>query len=251
MYANEVTAPLGSERAPEEYACHLVEVFREVRRVLRQDGCVWLNIGDVYAAAGKGGGGLRGARTTNWWRVVADRRGFRMPPSGYKRKDLTLVAFQVADALRRDGWYLRQTVVWAKGRATEPLRLDRPSASHEYIFQMTRSEHYAARNPGEAWWGSSVWEIPVHNSVDHPATFPEELPRRCIVASSRPGDVVLDPFNGSGTTGRVALRMGRRYIGIDTSREYLSGQALRRIDPLSGAAADARNGASAQQVMAL
>jgi len=153
-----------------------------------------------------------------------------MPPAGYKQKDLTLVAFQVASALRAAGWYLRATVIWDKKRATEPKRLDRPSVGHEYLYLLSPSEHYAARDPGESWWGHSVWSVSPHNSVDHPATMPEELARRCIVASTRPGDVVLDPFNGSGTTGRVALRLGRSYVGTDISREYLAEQAVRRLD---------------------
>lgn len=233
VYSEEYSSwdvPLGGERDPDEYVAHLVEVFAEVRRVLRRDGCCWLNLGDVYAASGKGGGGLRGGRTTNWMRVVTERRGFRGPPAGYKQKDLTLVAFKAAEALRADGWYLRATVIWNKQRAIEPKRLDRPSVGHEYLYLLSPSEQYAARDPGEPWWGHSVWSISPHNSVDHPATMPEELARRCLVASSRPGDVVLDPFNGSGTTGRVALRLGRSYVGTDISREYLAEQAVRRLD---------------------
>jgi site-specific DNA-methyltransferase (adenine-specific) len=223
--------PLGGEQQPSEYVAHLVEVFREVRRVLRCDGCCWLNLGDVFAASGKGGGGIRGERGgAVAWGIVAKRQGFRGPPDGYKMKDLTLVAFAVADALRRDGWYLRQTVIWQKPYAVEPLRLDRPATAHEYVFQLTRERHYATRDPGEPWWGSTVWTIQPHVSRDHPATMPEELARRCIVASSIPGDIVLDPFSGSGTSGRVALRHGRRYVGLDISREYLVEQSRTRID---------------------
>lgn len=221
---------LGEERNPSEYAVHLVEVFREVRRVLRRDGTVWLNIGDVYAASGKGGGGIRGARATNWSAVVTERKGFRMPPAGYKQKDITSIPFTVVDALRADGWYHRATIIWSKPCAVEPKRLDRPSLSHEYLFMLSRSEQYAARDPGEAWWQRSVWDISPVGSAEHPAMFPDELPRRCIVSSSKPGDVVLDPFNGSGTTGRVAIRHGRSYVGLDISREYLAEQATKRID---------------------
>jgi len=221
---------LGEERDPSEYAAHLVEVFSEVRRVLREDGTLWLNIGDVYAASGKGGGGIRGGRATNWNAVVTDRKGFRMPPAGFKQKDITSVPFTVAAALREDGWYHRATIIWSKPCAVEPKRLDRPSVSHEYLFLMSRSEQYAARDPGEPWWQRSVWDISPAGSAAHPATFPEELPRRCILAGSQEGDTILDPFNGSGTTGRVAIRHGRSYIGVDISREYLAEQATKRID---------------------
>lgn len=172
-----------------------------------------------------------------------------MPPAGYKQKDLTLVPFQVANALRAAGWYLRATVVWNKMRGIEPKRLDRPSVGHEYVFLLARSEQYAARDPGEAWWGQSVWAISPHASVEHPATMPEELARRCIVAGSNPADVILDPFAGSGTTVRVANRLGRVGIGLDISREYLAEQALRRIDPLAAQERDVQRSGSGQAVL--
>lgn len=231
LYAGEAApwgVALGNERRPEDYVCHLVEVFREVRRVLRYDGTLWLNLGDIYAASGKGGGGRSGSRPA--WAGILDRKGSRMPPPGYKQKDLTLVAFQVANALRIDGWYLRQTVIWRKPHATEPMRLDRPAVAHEYLFLLAKSEHYAARDPGEPWWGQSVWDISIQSVPGHPAVMPEELARRALVAGSRPGDLVLDPFNGSGTTGRVAVRLGRSYVGVDISREYLAEQTTKRLD---------------------
>ena len=240
---------LGSERSPEAYVCHMVEVGREMRRILKPDGAFWLNIGEVYAASGKGGGGNQGDRAS--WATINTRAGYRMPPAGYKPKDLTLAPFKVAEALRVDGWYLRSTVVWRKPAAVEPMRLDRPALSHEYLFLLTKARHYSTRDPGESWWGHSVWDINPSLNSAHPGTFPDELPRRCIVASSHPEDVVLDPFNGSGTTGAVALRLGRRYVGLDLSREYLTQQAIHRVDPLAGAAQDARDGTSGQQVMAL
>ncbi len=109
---------LGLERDPAAYAESLSAVFAHVRRVLAPGGVLWLNLGDAYAASGKGGGGSAGRRGS--WDTVRERKGFRMPPAGYKMKDLSLVAFQVADRLRRDGWYLRQVVVWSKPAATEP-----------------------------------------------------------------------------------------------------------------------------------
>lgn len=209
---------LGLERDPHDYVATMVAVFAEVRRVLRSDGSLWVNVGDVYAASGKGGGGSAGDRAA--WSTIRERKGFRMPPQGYKMKDLTLVPFQLADALRRDGWYLRSTIIWHKPAAVEPMRLDRPAVSHEYLFQFSASEHYAVRNPGELWWGHSVWKIQSESVEGFPAAMPSELVRRCVVASSQPGDTVLDPFSGSGTTGVVALRLGRSFVGVELTPEH-------------------------------
>ncbi len=210
---------IGLEREPSDYVAVLVAVFRDVRRALKEDGTLWLNIGDVFAASGKGGGGL--ARRS-CWETVQDRKGLRMPPAGFKMKDLTLVAFAVADALRLDGWYLRQTIIWRKPSAVEPMRLDRPATSHEYLFLLAKSEQYFARAAGEPWWGHSVWDISSDASDGHPAQMPQELARRCIVCGTRPGDLVYDPFLGSGTTGVVAERFGRRWVGTDLSYQHLS-----------------------------
>jgi site-specific DNA-methyltransferase (cytosine-N4-specific) len=217
---------IGLERDPADYVTALSRVFLEVRRVLNDAGALWLNIGDVFAASGKGGGGSRGGRKA--WETVKERKGFRMPPTGYKMKDLTLAPFQVADRLRRDGWYLRQTVVWEKPSAVEPVRLDRPSSSHEYLFLFAKSEDYATRNPGESWWNSSVWQVPTESHPDHPAAMPRELVRRCVVAYSSPDDVVLDPFGGSGTTGHAAVENDRRALLLELSPAYAA-IARRRV----------------------
>lgn len=230
---------LGLEPTPEQFIANLRAVFLELRRVVRCDGVAWLNLRDTYAASGKGGGGAAGSRGS--WDTIKHRRGFRHPPFGYKYKDLALVSFGAAEAIRQDGWTLRSVIVWRKPTATEPTRLDRPSSSHEYLFQFSASRHSAARDPGEWWWGHSVWDISSASDSRHPATMPAELARRCTICSSSPGDIVLDPFNGSGTTGTVARQLGRRYVGFDLSREYLGlatdriGGALRPRSPLDGA----------------
>lgn len=189
-------------------------VGTELRRVLRSDGAWWLNIGDVYAASGKGGGGCRGKRTKSW-ESIRDRKGFLMPPAGFKQKDITLAPYRVAEALRADGWYLRSVIVWAKPVATEPPRRDRPSSSHEYLFLLTKGRDSRVRNPGEPWWLSTVWLISPDASDEHQATMPRELVRRCLLASCGTGDLVFDPFIGSGTVGAVAERLGCRWVGTD------------------------------------
>lgn len=225
---------LGLERQPEDYVAALVEIGRELRRVLKPRGTFWLNIGDSFAASGKGGGGNRGHRAC--WSTVKERKGFRMPPPGFKMKDLTLTPFAVADALRRDGWYLRSVIVWRKPAAVEPMRRDRPAQSHEYLFLLAPSEHYDASNPGEKWWGHTVWDISQDARAIHPAAMPTELARRCVLAGSTPGDVVLDPFAGSGTTGLVAQQQGRNAILLELNPEYM-GIARGRINPSEAKAA--------------
>jgi site-specific DNA-methyltransferase (cytosine-N4-specific) len=208
----------GQEDTPAAYVAAMTEVFAVVDRALADDGSLWLNIGDKYAAGGLGGGGSLGDRKA--WTSIAGRHGYRNPPSGYKPKDLTLVAFELASALRNDGWYLRQTIVWAKPAAVEPTRPDRPSTAHEYVFLLTKSEQSAVAGPDEPWWFNSVWTIRTDSDGRHPAAMPSLLARRCIVAGSKPGDLILDPFAGSGTSLRAAKDLGRRAVGIELNEAY-------------------------------
>lgn len=218
---------IGLELTPAEYINKLADAFEEVRRVLRPDGVCWINIGDKWASGGNGGGGSLSERR-GAWRVLAGEKGWRKPPPGYKDKDLVLAGFTLAERLRANGWYLRKTIIWSKPRANEPPRLDRPSVSHEYLFMLSKQNDSRARDPGEEWWHSSVWEIAPQGSADHPALMPQELVRRCIVSSSAAGDTILDPFGGAGTTGLVADRLRRSAILIELNPEYAA-MAKRRI----------------------
>jgi DNA modification methylase len=211
---------IGREATPAEFADALSVIFIEARRVLDQHGCLWLQIGDTYAAGGNGGGGSLVAKRRQWT-GAHERKGWRRQSPGFKKKDITLTPFVVADALRADGWYLRSTIIWNKETATEPPRLDRPSTAHEYLFLLTKSELCRVRDPGEAWFRSTVWTIrPQPTFTGHPAVMPAELARRCIVCSTAKGDIVLDPFLGSGTTLMVADRLGRNGVGIELSPAY-------------------------------
>jgi site-specific DNA-methyltransferase (cytosine-N4-specific) len=232
----------GLERDPSLYVYEMVEFFRGVRRLLRDDGTLWLNVGDVYAASGKGGGGNRGDRKA--WETVSERKGFRMPPEGYKQKDLTLVAFALANAMRVDGWYLRSTIIWRKPAAVEPMRIDRPAVSHEYVFLFSKQEKYFARDPGEKWWGHTVWDIRTDADGSHPAAMPTELARRCIVASTEPGQMVLDPFGGIGTTAYVAQKLGRESISIELNPDFAAAARARLDDEFSLFAVGDRPGAA-------
>jgi DNA modification methylase len=345
---------LGLEATPEEYVANMVEVFREVRRVLKDDGVLWLNLGDCYATGagkvgecpgggaqgerwagrddhkGRGtparcGGRTRGPRPGEWYERENPRKNVgpitqpnRMPIPGLKPKDLVGIPWRVAFALQADGWWLRSCVVWAKGNPMPESIKDRPTTAHEFIFLMAKSERYfynadAIREPHTygiggghhrnvltppeshvpgarehkgirksprvpSGWDTgpgdhhgktgryktaslehhggrglppesrepgafnplgrnkrTVWTI---NTQPYPgshfATFPEEIPRLCILAGSRPGDVVLDPFGGSGTTAKVALELGRRPIHLDLTYHELARKRCRVTPSMAG-----------------
>lgn len=216
----EMAGQLGQEETPADFADALSVACKGVHRVLRDDGVMWLQIGDTYAAGGNGGGGSLVAKRRQWT-GAHERKGWRRQSPGFKEKDITLAPFVVADTLRADGWYLRSTIIWNKGTATEPPRLDRPSTAHEYLFLLSKREQYSVRDPGEAWFRSTVWTIrPQPTHTGHPAVMPAELARRCIVCSTKRGDTVLDPFGGSGTTAMVADGLQREAILIELNPRY-------------------------------
>jgi DNA modification methylase len=235
---------IGLEQTPEEYIGAMVAVFRCVRDVLADDGTLWLNIGDSYAA----------------------NRAYQVPSTkGIKPKDLIGIPWMLAFALRADGWYLRQDIIWHKPNPMPESVRDRCTKSHEYIFLMSKSERYffdseAMKEPavsekpagnkrhkyadayeagtseehrtksgllaltGVEWEKRnrrSVWTVATRPYKGaHFATFPPALIEPCILSGSRPGDVVLDPFMGSGTTAAVALQHGRQYLGCELNQEY-------------------------------
>jgi DNA modification methylase len=286
-HANQI----GLESTPQEYVKAMVAVFREVRRVLKNDGTLWLNLGDSYAA--------------NRSYQVQDNKhkdvGNHMPtsvPMGLKQKDLIGIPWRVAFALQEDGWYLRSDIIWAKPNPMPESVKDRPTRSHEYIFLLTKSsryyyDHEAIREQpspdlikqieegynGQAikdYIGASVqdasatksriidgyrkridkqrghsrrhagfndkwdaltpeeqaacgrnkrdvWTVPPANYREaHFATFPPNLIKPCILAGTKHGDTVLDPFGGSGTTGKVSLELGRRSILCELNEEYIA-----------------------------
>lgn len=244
---------IGMEATPEEYIGKLVDVFREVRRCLRPDGTLWVNIGDSYATRS---GPKPPARSV-------DRRP--QTPAGMKPKDLIGIPWMLAFALRADGWYLRQDIIWYKTNAMPESVRDRCTKAHEYIFLLSKSAHYyfdaaAIREPcgtkgnartfrgGGAYTGGrsfqnsarvgreshgnsanntggrnkrSVWSIATGQfKAAHYATFPERLVEPCILAGCPEGGAVLDPFAGSGTTGVVAKRLRRHFVGVEINPDY-------------------------------
>ena len=240
-------AQIGQETTPREFVDALVAVMRDVRRVLADDGTLWLNIGDSYSQQG----------------------------NGYKPKDLLGIPWRLAFALQDDGWYLRSDIVWAKPNPMPESVTDRPTRAHEYVFLLTKRARYFydadairerassdfgrgatgrgsqgsalavgcnGRQPQQdhsGWMGGDgetrnardVWTItPEPFAEAHFATMPPELARRCILAGSRKGDVVLDPFGGAATTALVALQHGRRALLCELNPEYVEIQRRRLAD---------------------
>lgn len=218
---------LGAEDTPELYVQNLVEIFREVRRVLADDGTVWLNIGDSYVGTGHKGDARdpKYGEGRNGQKIALNNK-----VAGLKSKDLIGIPWKVAFALQADGWYLRQDIIWSKPNAMpEPVR-DRCTRSHEYVFLLSKSRTYfydndAVKEPttdGTALRNRrDVWSINTQAFKGaHFAVFPEALVEPCVLAGSEVGDVVLDPFCGSGTTGVVAKRFGRDFVGVELNPEY-------------------------------
>lgn len=262
-----VDGQIGLEETPEEYVQKLVAVFREVKRVLRDDGILWVNIGDSYNGSGgnhksthKNDSGFQGAMGEK-----CGGRGNHL--NSCKPKDLIGIPWMLAFALRADGWYLRQDIIWAKNNPMPESVKDRCTKSHEYIFLLSKSRKYYynykaiqeptttydsnIRNrdigkmnntPGRSHMNGlkhnmykvrnkrDVWSVPVRPFKDaHFATFPEELIKPCVLAGSRENGIVLDPFFGSGTTGVVATRFNRDFIGIELNSDYID-IAKRRLE---------------------
>jgi len=253
-----VDGQIGLESSIEEYVSALVDVFREIKRILKDDGTVWLNLGDAYAGSGKGAWSEKNKQKHVY---VPNPKGNETKinniPTGLKAKDLIGLPWKVAFALQADGWYLRQDIIWHKSNPMPESVTDRPTRAHEYIFLMSKQPKYyydheaikipskdpvddreargnkkriptnlinGIRNSGVYPKANkrSVWQVPTKPFKEaHFAVYPEDLIEPCILAGCPLDGVVLDPFFGSGTTGLVALKHGRNFIGIELNPEYI------------------------------
>jgi DNA modification methylase len=250
---------IGLETTPQAYIRKLVRVFREVRRTLRDDGLLFVVIGDSYAGSPGGFQGKNGARASRTFTARIDQR---KGGKGLKPKDLIGVPWMLGLALRADGWWLRADIIHSKPNPMPESVLDRPTRAHDYVLMLAKSHRYfyneaAMREPaaepnwtrdyrnrllksdgaepllrerlpkerlikgGETRAARDVWTIPSEPyRGEHYATMPSQLARRCILAGSREGGAVLDPFMGSGTCGLVAEALGRRWLGIELEKAY-------------------------------
>ena len=253
---------IGLEQSPDDFIEQLCVVFDEVWRVLKDDGTIWVNLGDSYSAMRDSKASPDSLRTGDGTRVgsAANRNPENLRKAGLKHKDLVGIPWRFAFAMQARGWYLRSDIIWHKPNPMPESVTDRPTKSHEYIFLMTKSPryyydheaikedaiwaeekragqgrlHYDGKRQGEKGTGQenfvsivdkknkrSVWQVNVKGYKEaHFATYPTELIEPCVLAGSKEGDTVLDPFSGSGTTGEVALNHNRNYIGLELNPDY-------------------------------
>jgi DNA modification methylase len=304
---------IGMEETPEQYIAALVEVFRCVRDVLADDGTLWINIGDSYASKPNGPAGTpkEGSVAPHVSTRTAHARRSSQIPAGFKHKDLIGIPWMLAFALRTDGWYLRQDIIWHKPNPMPESITDRCTKAHEYVFLLSKCSRYfydheavkepavgdpdaprnrwdtktyvvpgqkpqkrASRRPSVKRGGfagktevlagegrnsfravvdrrnrRSVWTIATRPYAGaHFAVFPPALVEPCILAGSRPGDTVLDPFMGSGTTAAVAIEHGRQFIGCELNQDYkpLQDERIAEAQAAVAAAAEEAKRAAAQ-----
>ncbi|WP_445386426.1 DNA-methyltransferase [Robiginitalea sp. IMCC44478] len=220
-----VSNQIGAEDDINDYIDTLVSVFREVRRTLKKDGTLWLNIGDSYTSGNRK---WRDSDIKNPARAMS----YRPPtPKGLKPKDLIGVPWLLALALQKDGWYLRSDIIWNKPNCQPESVKDRPTRSHEYVFLLSKSKKYyynseAIKEPGingKKKNRRTVWNINTEPFKGaHFAVFPPELVKLCLLAGSMENSKVLDPFFGSGTVGQVSSLFQRKCWGIEVNEEYAS-----------------------------
>lgn len=255
---------IGLEETPEEYIAKLVSVFREVKRVLKKEGTCWLNLADSYNGSGQDSGKPKGNQSQaicggrNVGGGIYSTKATKIV--GLKPKDLIGIPWMAAFALRADGWYLRQDIIWHKPSPMPESVTDRCTKAHEYIFLLSKSRKYyydhksimqPSRTAGLKRQGAkkglkynptgklngirnevvtadlsnkrSVWSVNSHPYPEaHFATFPKKLITDCIKAGSPKEGIILDPFMGSGTTGYVAEMLGRKWVGIELNPEYVA-----------------------------
>jgi site-specific DNA-methyltransferase (cytosine-N4-specific) len=228
---------IGAETTIQEYINHLVSVFRDVRRVLRDDGTLWLNIANTYTSGGRT---WRQSDSKNAGRAMSYRPD---TPEGLKPKDLIGVAWMLAMALQLDGWYLRSDIIWHKPNCQPESVKDRVTVAHEYLFMFSKNETYyfdqdAIKEPtadGKTRKNKrSIWSINTEPCKEaHFAVFPRALVRPCVLAGSPVGGMILDPFFGSGTVGVVAIETGRQCVGVELKADYvdIAHQRLHSVTP--------------------
>ncbi len=228
----KIDEQIGRDEMLADYIRGLVSTFNKIRRVLRRDGTVWLNVGDAYTSGNRR---YRAPDRKNRARAMSVRPP---TPQGLKPKDLIGLPWRIAFALQDAGWWIRSEIIWNKPNAHPESVRDRPTKAHETVFLLSKSQDYyydveAVRGPNGRRL-RTTWDIPTeprkrHHAVldDHPAVMPASLARRCVELSSRMGSVVLDPYAGSGTTLLAAKELGRRWVGIELKPAFVDLMKLR------------------------
>jgi site-specific DNA-methyltransferase (adenine-specific) len=241
-----IEGQIGLEKTLDQYLNKILLVFGEVKRVLKKDGTLWLNIGDTYTS------GNRGYRAPDkLYPARSMKKGRPDNPIGLKNKDLIGLPWRIAFSLQNDGWFLRSDIIWHKPNAMPESVKDRPIKSHEYIFLLSKTEKYyynfqAVMEPAKITklrGLRSVWNlntVPFHGS--HNASFPVNLVLPCIKAASQQGEYILDPFFGTGTVGLACQELDRKFVGIELNGKFakmaskrlgLSKNAIMKV-PLTG-----------------
>ena len=221
----EVDRQIGRDDPLNDYLASIVETFDKLRRVLTDDGTVWLNVGDAYTSGNRR---YRAPDRKNRARAMSARP---VTPEGLKPKDLIGIPWRLAFALQNAGWWLRSEVIWHKPNAHPESVRDRPTKAHETVFLLSKSQDYyydvdSVRGPKSRRL-RTMWDIPTEplrrNGAmdDHPAMMPITLARRCVAITSRPHDVVLDPYAGSRTTLLAADDLGRKWVGVELNPEFV------------------------------
>lgn len=223
----EVEDQIGRDDTLTSYIKSIVDAFEELKRVLRDDGTVWLNVGDVFTS------GNRRYRAPDKKNRARAMRVRPPTPAGLKAKDLIGIPWRIAFALQDAGWWLRSEVIWHKPNAHPESVLDRPTKAHETVFLLSKRQNYyydigAVRGPRGRRL-RTVWDIPTMptkringDEDDHPAMMPMALAKQCVAITSREDDVVLDPYAGSGTTLLAARDLGRKWIGIELKHSFVN-----------------------------
>lgn len=220
----EVEEQIGRDDTLWDYITSIVDTFAKLQRVLAHEGTVWLNLGDAYTSGNRR---YRAPDRKNRARAMSVRPP---TPKGLKPKDLIGVPWRVAFALQDAGWWLRSEVIWSKPNAHPESVRDRPTKAHETVFLLSKNKDYyydvdAIRGPNGRRL-RTTWEIPTEprkwlHGRRHPAVMPMALARRCVEMTSRPDDVVLDPYAGSGTTLLAAGELGRKWVGVELKSEFV------------------------------
>jgi len=220
VYGNET---VGREEDPRDYFDKIVDFARDIKRVLRSDGTFYLNIGDMYFGTKQGFGGFKGkdSRKTHKHyegRVIAEPDGKYL-----QNKQLLLMPPRIAAKMQDDGWILRNTLIWHKNNAMPVPAPDRFLPTYEYIFMFAKSDSYyfnLEESKKSSFNGKDVFNVNIEAYGKHQATFPEKLVYPLIKISSKPNDIIMDPFGGSGTVGRLSKRLGRQFISIEINKDF-------------------------------